>query len=116
MPRIIPPNSSNFLAWVQEHERAWSNLVYSGRPSLEEILTAPVVVFWKRAGTEKPDKHLVITLHPDLTQLEKHFARMLLFSPNELPRSQVVAIFQDRKQIRIAEVRIRFEPVEQETH
>lgn len=115
MTRIIPPNNNNFLAWVQEHERAWSNLVYSGRPSLEEILTAPVVVFWKRVGIEKPDKHLVITLHPDLTQLEKHFSRLLLFSANEMPRSQVVAIFQERQQIRIAEVRIRFEPVEQKT-
>ena len=115
MTRIVPPNSSSFLVWVQEHERAWSNLVYSGRPSLEEILNAPVVVFWQRAGVEKPDRYFVITLHPDLTQLEKHFARMLLFSFNEPPRSQVAAIFQERRQMRIAEVRIRFEPVEQET-
>jgi hypothetical protein len=114
MTIIAPPNSSSFLTWVQEHERAWGNLVYGGRPTLEEILNAPVVVFWRRTGTEKPDRYFVITLHSDLAQLEKYFARILLLSFNDPPRSQVAAIFQEQRQMRIAEVHVRFEPVEQE--
>lgn len=112
MSKLVRPSSDNFLTWVQAHERAWGNQSYTGRPTLEQMLASPVVVFWQRAGMEKTDKHYIVTLHDDLTKLEKHFARMLMFGANETNRSRVIAVFSDRQEMRIADVRVRFVPVD----
>ena len=105
-------SNDNFLSWVQAHERAWGNQTYSGRPTLEQMLSAAVVVFWSRVGMEKTDKHYIATLHADLSALEKHFGRLLMFGETESTRNRVIAIFEGGKQMRISEVRIRFTPVE----
>jgi hypothetical protein len=106
------PTPNTFLGWVQAHERAWGNQTYSGRPTLEQMLSAPVVVFWSRAGMEKSDKHYIVTLHDDLSALEKHFARLLMFAENDTARNRVVAIFEGGNQMRIAAVNVRFTPAD----
>ena len=111
MSKLTRSNDS-FLTWIQAHERAWGNQTYSGRPTLEQMLSASVVVFWSRAGMEKTDMHHVVTLHADLTALEKHFARLLMFGETETSRNRVIAIFEGGKQVRIADVRVRFAPVD----
>lgn len=108
----LPRSNDNFLSWVQAHERAWGNQTYSGRPTLEQMLSAAVVVFWSRVGMEKTDKHYIVTLHADLSALEKHFGRTLMFGETENNRNRVIAIFERGKQMRISEVRIRFSPAD----
>jgi hypothetical protein len=111
MPKPLRP-ADNFLSWVQTHERAWGTQTYAGRPTLEQILASPVVVFWQRSAADaKSDKHYVVTLHDNLSTLEKYFARQLMFSHAETARNRVIAIFDDRRQMQIVGVRIQFAPV-----
>lgn len=100
-------NKDGFMDWVQLHERAWGSRVYPGRPSLEQILSAPVVTFWQGVKESK-DPIYTVRLHEDLRDVEKYLTRLLLRSGVEAPKERLVRIYADKKRMTIRAVRVLF--------
>ncbi|MFW5748071.1 MAG: hypothetical protein ACOCYT_00510 [Chloroflexota bacterium] len=95
-----------FFRRVEKHEREWGNQSYPGRPTLMEIMTAPIVIFWE--GKEKR-VHEVISLHQSLDEVERYFLRMLIARKSNSEDNQRVAdIFKDQKRMTIKSVNIVF--------
>ena len=97
--------NKTFMSAVEEHERSWGQETYPKRPSLIEILSAPVVVFWQ--STEKMEPP-TITLHETLNDIEKHFVRLLIARNAELPAKRIVWVFQDQQRLIIKGMNIVF--------
>jgi len=57
-----------FIDLVQAHERTWGTQSYPDRPSLAELLSAPIVAWWKAAKAD--DDKIRATVHNDLEDLD----------------------------------------------
>jgi hypothetical protein len=111
-----PPES--LIDFAQEHERAWGNESYTNRPTLADILNAPVVVFWKptviaddnpRQKNAPPPLRETITLHEQLGEVEQYLTKLLFrVGFNPLDR-QLVRIFHKGQKVKIKGVKILFE-------
>lgn len=99
-------NPLNFYDWVQEHERTWGKRSYTGRPSLQSVMNAKVVVFWQ--SHEDKERHYMVTLHESVDELQKYFGRMLFTAMEASPTRHVAAIFAGGKRVRISGVRVDF--------
>ncbi|MFN8452078.1 MAG: hypothetical protein U0521_31480 [Anaerolineae bacterium] len=97
-------------AYIELHERSWGMRQYSGRPKLDQILKAPVVVFWRSADGK--DDRWTITLHENLFDLEKYFTRLLFRSNVEPPKRRVAKIFKDGKAVIVRGVKILFQEID----
>jgi hypothetical protein len=97
----------SLIEYVQDHERAWGNDSYSGRPSLSEILGATVVVLWKPISKDEP--RLKITLHENLDEVENHFVKLLFRANVAAPDVRLERIFKGGKAVIIRGVRINFQ-------
>lgn len=93
----------SFMDYVQHHERTWGTENYTNRPDLGTIIGSPVVVFWDAGDDEGRYK---ITLHSDLSDVEKHLLRMLIGARKEAPKQRIVEIFQNQKRMVISGVKI----------
>jgi hypothetical protein len=100
-------NKDGFMDWVQLHERSWGSRSYPARPSLEQILAAPVVTFWQAAKEAKHPSY-TIRLYEDLQDVEKYLTRLLLRSSIEPPKERLVRIYAHRKRMTIRAVRVLF--------
>ncbi|MBC8098583.1 MAG: hypothetical protein H7Y11_04015 [Armatimonadetes bacterium] len=98
---------TSYIDLVQEHERSWGTDSYAGRPSLAELLSAEVVMFWQL--TDPKEKRRVFTLHEDLTELDKYATRTLIYSQNEMPQKRLLAVFIKQKRARIRNVKVEVE-------
>lgn len=96
--------NKNFMAAVEEHERSWGNESYPKRPSLFDILNAPVVVFWEEGEEES---RYTISLHKTLEEIEKFFIRLLI-AKNKEPRKYVVQVYENQERMILQGVRIIF--------
>ena len=110
-----PPQS--LIDFAQEHERAWGNEQYLNRPTLADMLNAPVVVFWKpniipddhpRQKTPTPIRETV-TVHQNLGEVEQFITRMVFRMGVNPPDKQLVRVFRGGKHVKIKGVRIIFE-------
>lgn len=101
-------DQKTLLDYVQEHERSWGTESYLKRPSLQEILEAPVVAFWN------VPKHgrLIVTLHDDVHEIENYLTKQLFRSEAPESKQRLSRIFRGGKRIRIKNVRIEFEDAE----
>ena len=114
--RPKPPES--LIDFAQEHERAWGNESYTNRPTLADILNAPVVAFWKpilppednpRAKTAPPPLRETITIHAELADIEQYLTKLLFrVGFNPLDR-QLVRIFHKGQRVKIKGIKILFE-------
>lgn len=98
-------NPKTFMDYVQHHERTWGTENYTNRPDLGAIIGSPVVVFWDMG--DDSDRYKV-TLHPDLSDVEKHLLRLLIGARKEPPKQRMVEIFQNQKRMVISGVKITF--------
>ncbi len=97
------------MYYVQLHERTWAFERYTGRPSLEEIMSTSVVVFWKAAGKED---RLTISLHESLTDVEKLLLQMVIRAGVNTPKRRIVRIFKDHKRQIPRKFNIEFDEVD----
>jgi hypothetical protein len=85
-----------FMEFIQLHERQWGTEQYEGRPSLAELLNAPIVAVWsgkapvatttgyvspasaKRQTLAVNDNKFLVTCHHDVDELEKVLADIVL--------------------------------------
>lgn len=112
-----PQQPKTLIDFAQEHERAWGNEQYLNRPTLADILSAPVVVFWKPNITttdnlrtkNPPPIRETITLHQSLSDVEQFITRMVFRTGIQPFDKQLVRIFRGGKRVKIKGVRIIFE-------
>ncbi len=101
---------NDFMSTVQLHERSWGMENYPNRPSLEEILNASVVVFWKQretTGSQNQPKWKV-TLYKDMQEMESYFVSMLFRMQIEVPEQVPARIFRNRQRMVIEGVAVTF--------
>lgn len=98
----------SFMDWVQQHEREWGTRSYTGRPSLQAVLDAPVVTFWKslQEGEQLP---YTVKLYQDLKDVEKYLTRLILRPDTNPPKETLVRIYANRKRIMVRGVQIQFQ-------
>jgi hypothetical protein len=107
----MPKNKDTFMDWVQLHERARGNRSYVGRPSLEEILVAPIVTFW-RTLRESEQPPYTIKLYQDLRDVEKYLTQLLLRSSANPPQETLARIYANRKRVTVSAAQIQFQEVD----
>jgi hypothetical protein len=101
---------NDFMTTVQLHERSWGMENYAGRPSLEEILEAPVVVFWKQREVDNNQNKpkWKVTLYKDMQEMESYFVSMLFRMQVEVPDQVPARIFRNRQRMVIEGVKVTF--------
>jgi hypothetical protein len=102
----------DFLHWVQMHERAWGDEQYWERPSLEALLRARVVTFWKPV---KQDKHLRyrIRIYESTHEVERYMTRLAFRLSVQTPDEKLSRIYVNRRRVVVKAVRILFSEVEE---
>lgn len=102
--------SGDFMEWVEAHERAWGNTMYPGRPSLDDILNAPCVTFWRPVNSDRHMRYKV-KLYTRQRDIENVLLKQIARSHIEQPQERLSRIFIDRQLHRVKAVRILLEPV-----
>lgn len=97
-----------FMGYVELNERAWGMEKYPGRPTLEEILAAKVVVFW-RCTSNRKDPGYRVTLHRSIAELEKHAFDMRIHSNTRMPDRRLAKLFVNQRPAKIAGLKLRLE-------
>lgn len=95
------------LGWIQLHERAWGQDRYPNRPSLEQMLKAPVLAFWYPA--KRGETRHKVSIHESLKDLNTYATHLLLHSKIEQPQQRLARLFVDGRPVRIRGVRILIE-------
>jgi hypothetical protein len=103
--------TETFMNWVQLHERAWGNEVYPGRPSLDAIMGAPCVTFWRPLVGKYRNERYLIRLYTRQAELEHYLLRQLYRSPLEMTKERLSRIFIHRQLYAIERVRLYLKPV-----
>lgn len=96
-----------FLTYVALHERAWGLDTYKGRPTLQQIMDAKIIAFWRPTGDGLP---FTLTIHKDLKEIEAYVKALVWHTKKELPRLRLGAVFVNRKEIKIKDVKVIFTP------
>ncbi len=104
--------SKTFLEYVQLHERTWGTKSYPGKPTLDQFLHSPVVVFWiptEESKSVKESPRYKATLHKSLSEVEGQLLKMVLRSQIEPPKERMAKIFQDGEPVRVKSISVIFE-------
>lgn len=91
---------------AQKHEREWGDQTYTARPTLSEILSMPVVAFWRPlAGNDKREK---ITIHKDLKDIELFIHKMVFRIQVALPKETLSHVFVKNRLVRVQAIKIQW--------
>lgn len=93
-----------FIEVIQAHERAWGTESYPGRPTLAELLSAPIVILWQSVDVR--DARTIATVHQDLDAVSKYVSRIVLHSKLEMPKHRMVTIYVNQKKASIRGVNV----------
>lgn len=103
----------SFMDYVQHHERVWGVEQYPHRPTLVQILEAPVVVFWQKIGPENlQNRRFTVRLHDNLEEIEAFYTAMIFNKTVNAPTEQIHRIFQKGKRLKIQSVEVQFNYME----
>lgn len=103
----------SFMDYVQHHERVWGVEQYPNRPTLAQILAAPVVVFWQKIGPENlQNRRFKVRLHDNLDEIEAFYTSMIFNKFVNAPTEQIHRIFQNGKRLKIKFVQVQFSYIE----
>jgi len=101
------------LGWVQLHERSWGQDRYKQRPSLEDMLNAPVLAFWY--PSKRGETRFTASIHATMRDLNAYATHLLVYSKVEQPQQRLARLFVDGRRVRIRGVRILIEETGQPT-
>lgn len=99
--------NNKFMEYVQEHERAWGTDEYPARPTLADILAAPVVAFW--LPTKGRDKREFVTVHGQLANIKSYLLHLVLNTSEDLPDRRLIRVFYQQKLAIIKAVNVEFD-------
>ncbi|MDX1996034.1 MAG: hypothetical protein SF029_26885 [bacterium] len=115
--RIEPTATSevsidNLIDLIQTHERTWGTESYPERPTLAELLNAPVVAWWR--STKADDTRLRASVYQTLDDLDAYLTRVLIHSRLEMPTHRLALIFINQKRAAVRGVRVQITAIEDE--
>ena len=90
-----------FISMVEVNDRSWGNETYADRPTLERVLNAPIVVFWKLMKTEPGYR---VTCHDTLTDLHI-FASTMFLRPIPVDR-RIARVYVQQKRVKVKGVKV----------
>lgn len=90
---------SKLLEQIQEHEREWGTENYKDRPTLAEMLSAPVVAFW--IEDRKEGDRVTITLHTDLKEIREYYETIFRRMGLGFPNRRLQSLFAKGKELRV---------------
>lgn len=94
----------NFMRYVELHERAWGMDKYAGRPSLQEIMNAPVVAFWYL--NNRRETRFVATLHQDVKELNAYASQLVVHSSKiRHPEKRLTKLFVQGREVLVKGVK-----------
>ncbi len=103
--------NDSFMHYVELHERAWGMDKYPDRPSLQQLLTAPVVAFWYLH--DRRESRYVASLHQDLNELNAYVSSMVVHNSKvRVPERRLARLFVSRRPVVIKGVRLILAEVE----
>jgi hypothetical protein len=102
------PPEIPFIEFIQNHERAWGNQTYSGRPSLAELLDASVMLVWQ--PNDPQETRQMVTVHQSLDEVNKYAARLLIQNKQDPLDRRLQAVYVDRKRATIRGVKVDIVP------
>lgn len=97
-------DNDEFMRAVELHERIWGVKRYPHRPSLSNILSSTVVVFWK----DVKQLSWRITLHEDLSGIEAEYKRILFRLVIKQPDVVIDRIYYKRQRIYVTGVKFTY--------
>lgn len=102
--------TAEFMNLVQQHEREWGTTSYQDRPDLMSIMQSNVVVFWRPTPRDpkKADQRHIITLHQDMTEVEKYLVTQVMRATLAPPERRFVCAFMTQRKLKIKQVKIGF--------
>lgn len=103
-----------FMGWIQLHERAWGTEKYADRPTLKDMLNAPVLVFWY-PHNRAHDHRFTASVYPSMMEVNKHATLMLVESKFKVPARRIARLFVDQRRVRIRGVRVLIEQIPPQT-
>ena len=98
----------DFMALVQLHEREWGREMYLNRPTLQAILSSPVVTVWRPIKEDKK-KRFTFKVYPSTAEVEQYMTKLLFRAHINPPTERLVRVYIDRKPVIVKAVRILFE-------
>lgn len=105
-------NTAAFLELVQLHERIWGTEAYPGRPTLAQVLDAPIVVLWvdtpsKQDRTTSRDKYFKFGIYQDSKQLSEALMGVLVAGKvTNTPCRKISKVYYQQKPIAITGIRL----------
>lgn len=81
----------SFTSYVQYHERVWGTVKYPDRPSLDQMMNAHVVCFWRMLSKREPGYR--VTVHQSTDELHKYAAQILLNLNIKPPEKRLAKLF-----------------------
>ncbi|MCS6873046.1 MAG: hypothetical protein NZ571_16505 [Anaerolineae bacterium] len=117
-----------FMELVQLHEREWGTELYPDRPSLIDLLNAPIVAVWvgeptRLAATSArskpyvpssstPQSRIMLSVHQRLEELDPLVLSLVVAGKNTLmPNRKLLYLFIQQKPVKILGVRLLLEPI-----
>lgn len=103
-------SGETFIDIVQKHERTWGTETYPDRPSLADLLSAPIVAWWRSAKSE--DDRLKASVHQDIEELNRYAVRILLHSRLEFPDKRLAMVYIEQKRATIKGISLHIVPLD----
>lgn len=97
-------NRTSFMRYVELHERAWGMDRYTGRPSLQDLMNAPVVAFWYL--NNRRETRFVATLHQDVKELNAYASQLVVHSSKvRHPEKRLTKLFVQGREVLVKGVK-----------
>src|SRR5258708_709813 len=98
-----------YMELVQAHERGWGMEQYAGRPSLADMLSRPVVVFW--TGDDKSGKgRFTVSVHNQIEEINDLLLSMVIAGKVvAAPNRRLAKIFVKQKPVKVTGVRLVYD-------
>ncbi len=107
----------SFMELVQLHEREWGTEPYPQRPSLADLLNAPIVAVWTEplarsvAQTRLPSR-FTLSVHQRLEDLDLlALAVVVAGRPNPFGNRKLLYLFIEKRPVKIVGVRLLIEKI-----
>jgi hypothetical protein len=124
----IDTTKKGFMELLQIHEREWGTEMYPNRPSLADLLNAPIVAVWtgepvqpSAANMRTKPRHLLdhqtsqrfmLSVHRRLEELDPLILAMIVASkPSSIHHRKLLYLFVQKKPVKILGVRLLLEPI-----
>lgn len=124
----IDTTEKGFMELVQIHEREWGTEMYPNRPSLADLLNAPIVAVWtgepaypsltnmrtkpRQLSDHQASQRFMLSVHRRLEELDPLILAMIVAGkPSSILNRKLLYLFVQKKLVKVLGVRLLLEPI-----